>query len=148
MQATNQQSREAQYNMVRIFAIVMYLVAPAIYLYIAYTMQATRSVQDNMVMLIVLLAVALGELVASSFLPDMILRKSPDFKTQKAPLQQYWTIRMAMVESVFIFGLAYFFIAGNFNAIFYFYAIGAIGVVMHWPTRERFDAIADKLEAK
>ncbi len=148
MEPSTSQNREAQFNMVRILAVAMYLVAPLVYVYIAYSMLATRTIADNTVMLMVLLAIALGELVASFFLPDLILRKSPGFKTQKAPLQQYWTIRIAMVESVFIFGLAYFFISGNFNSIFYFHGIGAIGVVMSWPTRERFDAVAAQLEAK
>ncbi len=148
MEPANQQSREAQFNMARMFAVVMFFIAPAAYLYIAYSMLGKQTGQSNMVILVVLLAVAAGELVASFFIPDLLLRKSPNFKAQKAPLQQYWIVRMAMVESVFIFGLAYFFIAGDFNAMFYFYAIGAIGVVMHWPTRERFDAVAAQLEAK
>lgn len=148
MDPNSEQSREVQYNMTRMFAVVMCLAAPIMYLYVAKMLAASRTPKDNWVVLVVLLVVSLGELAASSLIPNLILRRSPNFRTQKAPLQQYWIIRMAMLESIFIFGLAYFFISGSFLSIFYFYAIGAVGVLMHWPTRERFDAVADQLEAK
>jgi uncharacterized membrane protein YesL len=53
-----------------------------------------------------------------------------------------------MVESVFILGLLYFFLSWETDPIIYFYIIGGIGIVMHWPTRERFDKLANQLEGK
>jgi uncharacterized membrane protein YesL len=114
----------------------------------AYTVTSGKTPAPQSMILLALLAIALVNLSMSFILPNLILRKSPNLKTQKNPSLQYWIIRMAMVESIFIFGLAYVLITSDIQPIYYFYGIGAVGVLMHWPTRERFDAIADQLEAK
>jgi hypothetical protein len=55
---------------------------------------------------------------------------------------------MAQIETAYVFGLITFFIGRDTTYLPYFYAVGILGSLLYWPTRERFDNLANQLEGK
>lgn len=144
-------ARDKEYLLVVFQAASMFIVVPIAYALVAYFIKESQPVTkpQNPSLLYGLLGLSLLILfVVLPFLTKYIPSKNQQSITGKSPVQIAYTIRLALVESVFIFGLLHFFITWEVTPFYYFYAIGAVGVLLHWPTRERFDTLADQLEAK
>ncbi len=142
-------TRDAQFKILQVIAAAMFIGPPIIYLVIVFTVAAKIKAPEPQAMLLyLLLAIAALQLIFARIVTTAMIKGTQKASTQANPVTTIWIVKMAMVESIFIFGLVYCFITADTMPIYYFYAVGVAGILMHWPTRERFDSIADQLEAK
>lgn len=144
-------ARDKEYLSVVLQAVSMFIVAPIAYALVAFFIKESQPVikPETPMLLYGLLAFALLDLfVILPIVTRLMMRTRQDTSRARIPMKSIHTVQMALVETSFILGLLYFFISWEIAPMIYFYAIGAVGVLMHWPTRERFDAVANQLEAK
>ncbi|HEX7312368.1 MAG TPA: hypothetical protein VF297_00360 [Pyrinomonadaceae bacterium] len=93
-------------------------------------------------MLYALAALALAAVAASFVVKAAIHRRAAE-QRQPALMQAGFTLAMALCESAVLFGLVGIFATRN-DASYLLFAIGALGMLLHFPRREQVDAAFQK----
>lgn len=148
--------RDSEYRTLSFINIAMLVVLPIVYLALIYFQRSqigTSSETPPTMLIMVLLGISVLQIAVMIPLVQKIMLANPQRLSNSqggsgSPAISLFMIRLAQIESIYVFGLISFFIWREITYIPYFYAIGILGSLLFWPTRERFDAVADKLEAK
>jgi len=148
-------SARSPYRSLYVMAFLLLVIAPLEYLHIVhFTGSGGRSNHPNpdsawqyvlyAMPLIVLPAYSVVERVHVSGHRRGIWRKPTSLKEA---LHTIVIIRLAFLHSIYIYGLANFFITGKTQPLYYFYSLGILASIFYWPTRARLDELAAKMEA-
>jgi F0F1-type ATP synthase membrane subunit c/vacuolar-type H+-ATPase subunit K len=140
------------FRLVRILAVLMLVVAPAIYLIIAYSISAREFAPEagTRLFFIGLLIIAVVEPVVYPLIERFHLSQLRG-RTQIAKVveQLYVTlsiIKMALVEAIYIYGLVAYLVTRHFDRMLYFYPVGIVWSVVYWPTRGGFERFLSRGE--
>lgn len=143
---------EKQLRVLKIITWMFLVVAPCVYLVIAFSMITTgiEARAGNELMLYLLLVVALLNVGVAA--PVIVSAETRKFKAGayqgRTPVHFFFTlsiIQMAMVEAVYIFGLVAFLVTGKFFNMLCFYPIGIAWSFVYWPRRSRYQELLEKL---
>lgn len=75
-------------------------------------------------------------------------RRQPRGKVAQGQLAtSIYLTKFALIEGVFVYGLATYFITANWGRFLVFYPIGFAWIAVYWPRREAWLALIQKLEA-
>lgn len=135
-----------------IIVLAMLIAAPAVYIVMVYLMYShgRREVQPNSLYIYVLLAIASLQLLLVPLIERVQVaawragKRSVD--TVSDQVRQMTIVRLAQIETVYIFGIVIFFATWDYHAVYYFYALGIVASILYWPTRAKLDQLAHKLE--
>ena len=135
-----------------VLAIAILVVAPLVYLVVGQVMSPpARSGGEYDIMFYILLIVAL---VTPTFLPlieRFQIRLYRRHTTSRMSPEQLWVtvciIKMALVESIYLFGLVVYLLSGDFLRLMLFYAIGVIWAAVYWPRQSQAQRFQQRLEA-
>jgi len=130
----------------------MLVMAPVIYLIVAYVVMQDWDGEiragNDMVFYILLLV----SFTTPAVLPVIERFQISVYRGNKATAMQpinvlfsLLIIRMALVEAVYVFGLAYYFISFDYLRFLLFYAIGIVWTIIYWPTEERKQKLLAKI---
>jgi hypothetical protein len=141
----------AQFRTARLIAWAMLAAAPLIYLIImSFVKVPVRTGGEVNLMLYILLSVSLVQPALAYVIEK---RQIASFTKGKQPLmgagQMYMTImitRLAMVEAVFIYGVVVYMLSGSILNALYFYPVGIIWSIVHWPRRDAFEQFLKRVE--
>jgi len=125
----------------------MLLVAPVIYLIVAYVIRiAPKSSGEIDMMFYILLIVAVIQPAMASFMVKSQIKSYRASKYSRMSPGQLFTsvnlIKFAVVEAVYIYGLVVYLLSGDMTRMLYFYLIGIIWSAVYWPrhsTWEKFN---------
>ena len=136
----------------RLIAVAMLIVAPVIYLAIAFFWLQTGepiAAEADLAFYIMIIVAALSPL----FLPIIEKTQRRNFQQQSnstMSASQMFTIttltKLAFVESSHIMGLVIFLVSGDLWRMLVFYAIGICWSFVHWPSEENFRRFLQKSE--
>ena len=139
-----------EFNKSRLLALVIGVVAPILYLVIAHQMK-TRVGQPgghtDMVFYILLVVACLEPLLIpliERFQLSAYRSKNHGTMSPAQLATSMVIIRMAVVASAFIYGLVSFILSGELTRMYYFYPIGAVWMVVHWPRRDKYAQFIEK----
>lgn len=149
------------------FALVLFVMAPIIYLVIALSlnMEPIADSQANLIMYILLIIAIVYPFIlpvlersqikayhrnrrsgSDLAAQNNIFMNTKNHSSASALAMTFNIIKFSLVESSFIFGLVIYFISGDMNKMLYFYPIGYIWTIIIFPTKGRFQAFIDKVE--
>ena len=140
-----------KFKIIRLMAVVMLIVAPAIYLVVAnvVTLQP-KSGGEHDIMFYILLLVALSQ---PSVLPLIerfqIDRFRHEYSSKASPvgfLTVMFLSKFAVIEAVYIWGLVILFVTGDLTRALLFSPIGAIWSVVYWPREDKMKRTLERLE--
>ena len=142
---------DKQLRTVKIIALAMLVVMPIVFLVIASVMNMQQppdgTPHDLIVYLFLMIAIA-----SPAFVPVIVRSQIQTFRSSQnskmTPANLFFTIsimKMAMVEAGFIYGLVVYFLTGEMVTMLYFYPIGIVWSLVHWPRREKYDQLIEKL---
>jgi F0F1-type ATP synthase membrane subunit c/vacuolar-type H+-ATPase subunit K len=141
---------EKQLRTLRLITWAMLVGAPIIYLVVAQIQTAYLEARaGNELLLYILLVVAIVS-PATAFVVEWF-QMSQFLSTQASemqPINLFFTIsiiKLAMVEATYIYGFVVFLMSGNFSNMLYFYPIGIIWTLVHWPRRQKYNQLIEKL---
>jgi len=140
-------TNDRAFKLIRVLAVLMLVVAPVIYLVIAYVLdvKGIEAKAGNEVLLYVLLILAITQPPIIAFVIDRFHAGIPTTdknKSESSEAGKYTTMSIAKfagVESVFIYGLIVFLVTGSIIYMLWFYPIGALWSAVYWPRRDKFD---------
>lgn len=148
--------RDSEFRTLTIITLALLIVAPIAYLVLVY-LQAGRIGEPTdappTILFYLMLGIAVLQIAVLIPLVQKIMLANPQSLKgahggSGSPVIALFMVRLAQLEITYVFGLVTFFISRNTNYLPYFYAIGIFGSLLYWPTRERFDNIANQLEGK
>ncbi|HWS89408.1 MAG TPA: hypothetical protein VN282_20710 [Pyrinomonadaceae bacterium] len=93
-------------------------------------------------LLYALAALAVSTVAASFLVKSAFYRRAAEHR-QPALTQAGFTIAMALCESAVLFGLVGVFVTRN-DAAYLLFALGAVGMLLHFPRREQVEAAFHK----
>ncbi len=132
----------------------MLVVAPLLYLGIAYLQEMEGIAPGYAVDLTVYLLLAVGILEPSVYWlierSQIAHYRESGGRSKMSPSQVYFTlsvIRMAFVEAIYVFGLTVYFVTGSYQAMLYFYPVALAWTVVHWPRRAGYERLMHMLGA-
>ncbi len=150
----NEETIRKQYAVLRVITLLLLVVAPAAYTVMVYVMNraGNRPIHPDSAMVYALFALAAATTVAVPIFGRLGLWKTigrsqleKGLNTLQAA-QVLTIIRLAFIESIYIYGLILFFITGLTTYLPYFAAIGVLCSILYWPTYDRFAALVRSLE--
>ena len=141
-----------QLKLIRLFALLMLVAAPIIYLVIANLVQVQKKIGgEHDLMFYILLIVAFGQpLVIPLIERFQIATYRKKYKSSASPLAYLTTMfltRFAIVEAVYIWGLVLLFVSGDLTRSLLFFPIGAFWSFIYWPRDEKIMRTLERLEA-
>ena len=144
------EATKKQFMILRILTWVMMVIAPLIYLHIAWLLdtQGLRAKAGNDVLLYLLLVVSLLSPLVIPFVTKGVIQTEKAKGTQGKAAQLFQTlsiIQMAFIESIYIYGFVVFNVTGEFTYMLYFYPIGIAWSFVYWPRREKYTQLLEKL---
>ena len=144
-------SEAKQFLTIRIIAFAMLLASPLLYLHIAYlqsqhvaTMsppEILRYIQFFIAFVTPPVAIMIERIQIKAFRSGAAKQTTP-----AALFQTISIIKMACINSAYIFGFIVVNMTREFTYIYYFYPIGIIWSFFYWPTRGRYELLKEKLE--
>lgn len=141
-----------QFRASRILALAMLVAAPMIYLVVTPFLDrgamASKGFPEFGVYILLIVALAQGGMVKVVRRFQMQnYRRNPQAASQPARFFTTFTVNsLAIVESVFLFGLVVFIMTGDYLNLLWFYLIGAVWAVVYWPRREKFERFVQELQ--
>ncbi len=138
----SRQERELKKS--RLFAWLMGVIAPGLYLIVTPVIKVTPNYSARMNMMFYILLVIAIVQPALFF----IIRKFQISMYQKSTqtnmsTAQFFTslslIRMSFVDAVYLYGLVIYILTDDLMKMLWFYPIGAVWLYIHWPRREQFE---------
>ncbi len=142
------------YGVLRIIAFCLLIGAPLVYAGMVYKLNSAflNRARPELPIWTILMAVALFMAVALVILHRLgtwkkmgLVQKSKGLNSVQAG-QAVTIMKLAMIESLYIFGLVAFFQAGYSDNLWYFAILGVLCTTMYWPTRDRFADFVRSLE--
>lgn len=133
----------------KLLAIVLLLVAPVVFFFVTFIIDVPEQLggQVDMMMYILLIFAVLQPL----FYPVIERFQLSNFRASHAskmtPEKLFLTltiIRLALIESPFIYGLMIYIISGLRTPIIYFYLIGYAWTALGWPRQSQLERIIEK----
>lgn len=142
--------QEKQLRTLRFITWAMLVGAPIMFLIVAQIQSEhldTRA--GNELLLYILLIVAVVS-PATAFAVErfQVSRFSSTPTSEMRPINLFFTIsimKMAMIEATYIYGFVVFIISGDFSNLLFFYPIGIVWSLVHWPRREKYNQLKEKL---
>lgn len=141
-----------RFRFVKMLTIFMLVVAPVIYLIVAYSIPAGELAVEpgTDLMFYGLLIIAIIEPAIYPLIERFHLnQRRPAAHKQMMVEQLYVTlsiIKMALVEAIYIYGLVAYLVTHEMDKMLYFYPIGIIWSLIYWPTRDRFEKFRSRGE--
>jgi hypothetical protein len=141
-----------QLKLIRLFALLMLVVAPIIFLVVANLVQVQKKTGgEHDIMFYILLIIALGQpLVLPLIERFQIARYRHEDNFSASPVA-YLTVmyltRFAVVEAVYIWALVLLFVTGDLTRALLFFPIGAAWSAVYWPRQEKIMRTLERLEA-
>ncbi len=142
---------QTQFRITRMVAYVLLLAIPMVCLILVYSLDMTskRGGEYDMVLYILLL-VAMVEPALAFLLEKMQVENYKQSKSPSSSPAQLFTsisiIKLALVESSYLFAMVLFLISGQPINALYFYPIGIIWSVIYWPRMGKFEQFLEKME--
>ena len=142
---------QPNWRVLTIITWAMLVVAPAAYLIIALVLdsQGLGATAGNDVVFYLLFVLALSDpLLAFIIEPSEVSKFKAGKSAAKTSGNLFLSVsivKMAMVEAVYIFGLVSYLVTGRLDYMLYFYPLGILWTWVHWPRREKFDRLVEKL---
>lgn len=143
-----------QYTVLRIIVFALLVAAPVAYAAVIYILAKGGRMASNPESKIAYLMFALAIMNALA-LPVMdriaLWKTQGKLQVKKGAgiiesAQSMTIIKLALVESMYLFGMVVFFVTGVTNNLYYFAALGLLYSIIYWPTRDRFVALVRSLE--
>ena len=144
--------RQPNWRVLTIITWTMLVLAPAVYLVIAWLLDSKglEAKAGNEMLVYLLLVVAIVEPAFMPIVTRLEVRKFRKGVSQaKSPAQLFLSlsiIHMAVVEAVYIFALICFILTAKFTYMLWFYPIGIAWSYVYWPRREKFNRLLEKLD--
>ncbi|MCP4603450.1 MAG: hypothetical protein GY847_23515 [Proteobacteria bacterium] len=128
--------------------------APLIYLVVAHFLAREISggegVNDMVAYILLIVALAQGALVkVIERFQVQSYRKNP--QASATPAQFFVTvsiISMAVIESIYLFGLVVFILSGDYLHLARFYIIGIGWTLCYWPRRTKFESFVQEMQIR
>jgi hypothetical protein len=143
-----------QWRTLSMIVYALMLVAPVLYLVVVLVVAKDRASALHPVMQIVYLCLAMALLMAI-VIPIVEKRvvaayavNRPNGMSILEAAQAIVIIKLALIETTYIYGLVTFFVNGVTTYLPYFYALGILYSILFWPSKSRFTELVRKLEAK
>jgi len=136
-----------------LLAVALLIVAPLVYLLVAYVIQVDVKSDGEMDMLFyILLIVALVQPAVAPLVQQFHLRRYLTNNASKMSPGQLFTslsiIKFALVEAIYIYGLIVYIVGNDMMRMLVFYAVGAIWSVVYWPRRASWERFFRLVETK
>jgi hypothetical protein len=135
----------------RIIAFAMFVGSPIAYLIIAFVIERplVAGGEYDMLFRIILIVAMVQPLLA--FVVERSQVRAFRARRQKEMTASQLLVTLAInkaafVSVVFIYGLVVYLLSGDLLRMLWFYPIGAIWSVIHWPRREKWNMLIQTLE--
>ena len=134
-----------RFRLVNLLALFMLVIAPVIYLVVAYAIPEKQAAPEpgTKLMFYGLLVIGIVEPVMYPLIERFHLKQAPAARDRKMMVEQLYVtlsiIKMALIEAIYIYGLVAYLITYEMDKMLYFYPIGIIWSAIYWPTRDRFE---------
>lgn len=142
----------AQFKAVKIIAVVMLLVAPLIYLLLAYIIEIPFQGYGQQAMLFYILFI-LG-IVQPIVLPVIDKSQINSYKNNNqssmTPANLFTTLsimKISFIEAIYIYSLVIYFLSGNIYSMLYFYPVGIVWSFIYWPKMSTYEKFLKKVES-
>ncbi len=150
---TSHQAYAKEFRKSNLLAAALLIVAPLVYLLVAYVMQVDVKSGGEMDMLFyILLIVAIAQPAVVPLIERFHLNRYRAGATSRMSPGQFFTslsiIKFALVEATYIYGLVVYIITGDMMRMLYFYVVGVIWSVVYWPRREAWVRFFRLVETK
>ena len=145
---------DKQLRTIKIIAIAMLVGAPIVYLVIASVIDMQRPPEgtpDNMIIYLFLM-IAIG---CPALVPFIVRSQIQTYRSNQnrqkgemTPANLFFTVSiigMAFVEASYIYGLVSFLLTGEMVNMLYFYPVGIVWSFVHWPKRDKYEQLLEKL---
>ena len=136
----------------KLISFAMLVVAPLIYLLVAYVIRVNNFAPDNSVVFLLYALLIVGLVQPSVAVPIERLmvanvRKEPVTASSGSALYlSISLIKMALIEAIYIYGLVAFLLSGEILNMLYFYPIGIVWTIIYWPRKEKLDQFVKQFE--
>ena len=134
-------------------AVALLVVAPAVYLLVAYAIQIdSRTGGEADMLFYILLIVAIVEPAVAPLIRRFHLNRYRTGGTSRMSPGQLFTsisvIEFVLVELIYIYGLVVYIITGDMMRMLSFYPVALIWSVVYWPRRSAWDKFSRAIEVK
>ncbi len=146
------EAQSKQYKLIRLFALLMLVVAPIIYLVIVNLVQVQKKTGgEHDIMFYMLLIVAVSQPLVIPLIERVQIARyrheGNSSASSVACLTVMYLTRFAIVEAVYIWALVLMFVTGDLTRTLLFFPIGAVWSAIYWPTRTKMIRTLERLEA-
>ncbi len=137
----------------KVLAVALLVVAPVVYLLVAYAIEiAPRTGGEVDMLFYILLIVAIVEPAVAPLIKRFHLNRYRTGGTSRMSPGQLFTsisvIEFVLIESVYIYGLVVYIITGDMMRMLSFYPVALIWSVVYWPRRSAWDKFSRAIEVK
>lgn len=146
------ETQSKQLKLIRLFALLMLVVAPAIFLVAVNLVpvpKKTGGEHDIMFYILIIIALTLP-LVIPLIERVQIARYRHEYNSSGSPAR-YLTVmyltRFSVVEAVYMWALVLMFVSGDLTRALLFFAIGAVWSFVYWPRERMITRTLERLEA-
>ena len=131
-------------------AIAMLIVMPVIFLVSMFIVSPPKQSGGEIeIMFLILLVVGMLQPLAIPIIEKIQiqnwLKEESETKSPAALFVMLSIIKSSFIEGIYIYGLVVYFLSGDMIRALYFYPIGIVWSVVHWPTRQRFENFISRL---
>ena len=131
-------------------AFAMLIVMPVIFLVSMFIVSPPKQSGGEIeIMLLILLVVGMLQPLAIPIIEKIQiqnwLKEESETKSPAALFVMLSIIKSSFIEGIYIYGLVVYFLSGDMIRALYFYPIGIVWSVVHWPTRQRFENFISRL---
>jgi hypothetical protein len=142
---------EKQLGILKLITFVLMVMAPVLYLYIAWQLdtQGLRAKAGNDLLLYLLLVISILSPLVIPVVTSGVIRaeraRGEQMMTPAQLFQKLCIIQMSMIEAIYIYGFVVYNITGTISYMLYFYPIGIAWSFVYWPKREKYERLVEKL---
>ena len=143
-------AKSNQLSLIRMIAIAMLIVMPVIFLVSMFIVSPPKQSGGEIeIMFLILLVVGMLQPLAIPIIEKIQiqnwLKEESETKSPAALFVMLSIIKSSFIEGIYIYGLVVYFLSGDMIRALYFYPIGIVWSVVHWPTRQRFENFISRL---
>jgi len=142
-----------QSQVARIIALAMLIFLPLVFLPVMYIVEIQEQTggQIDMTQYILLIIGVLQPLTIPLITRVQVQFWQKSVLERKNPASLFLSlalIKYLMIVAIYIYSLVVYFLSGDMIKALYFYPIGMVWSVVHWPTRQRFENSVSRLSEK
>lgn len=143
------EAQEKELRKGKLLAVILLIVAPVVYLLVTFIVKVPEQLGGQIdIMLYILLIIAAAQPLVYPVIKRIQLSNFRASRTTKmTPEKLFLTltiIRLALIESAFIYGIVVYFISGLKTPIIYFYLIGYVWAALGWPRRSQLERFVER----